>query len=100
LNIRRRLSVTELEGEESQGNRTHIAEMSPPIAEQLMNEVCDGKKVSVTAYVFWRTRQMRCRWLDVNARRTVRIPDIDEMSRPKRPPPIHEKDPKRYWKLL
>ena len=67
LNIRCRLSITELEGEESQGNRMHIAEMSSPIAEQLMNEVCDGKKVSVTVYVFWRTRQVQCRWLDTNA---------------------------------
>ena len=28
---------------------------------------------------------------------TLRTPDMDEMSRPKRPPPIHANVPTMYW---
>ena len=28
--------------------------------------------------------------------RTLKTPDMDEMSRPKRPPPIHAKEPTKY----
>jgi hypothetical protein len=82
---------------------THMAELGVPIAKRSVNELLlwlerEHDNVRVLESRLEAVELGTGRRSDVV--RTVRIPDIDEMSRPKRPPPMHAKDPTRYWKLL